>query len=59
MVDINRPSVRGIDWTSPVAKQYQVRWVPFFRVYGGDGKIILEGHAASEQVKGTLHADIE
>jgi hypothetical protein len=59
IVDINRPAVQGIDWHSPVAKQYHVRWVPFFRVYGSDGKLVLEGHAASDQVKNTLHADLE
>ena len=29
-VDINRPDVKKIDWSSPVAKQYSIRSVPHF-----------------------------
>ena len=27
-VNINRPEVKGIDWRSPLAQQYQIRQVP-------------------------------
>lgn len=41
-VDINRPGVRGIDWDSPVVRQYQLRSIPHFKVYGPDGRLIAE-----------------
>lgn len=37
-VDINRPEVQGIDWQSPVAKQYEIRSIPHFRVYDAEGQ---------------------
>jgi thiol-disulfide isomerase/thioredoxin len=49
-VDINRPSFKGIDWSSPVAKQYQLGSVPHFKVYDGDGKLVAEGKPASQLV---------
>jgi len=41
-VDINRPDVRGIDWESPVARQYDLHSIPHFKVYGPDGKLLGE-----------------
>jgi len=41
-VDINRPGVKGIDWKSPVAKQFALHSIPHFKVYGPDGKLIAE-----------------
>src|SRR5947208_1703333 len=32
-VDINRPGVKGIDWKSPVAHQYNLHSIPHFKVY--------------------------
>lgn len=49
-VDINRPNFKGIDWSSPVAKQYQLGSVPHFKVYGPEGKLVAEGKPASELV---------
>jgi thiol-disulfide isomerase/thioredoxin len=49
-VDINRPDVRGIDWQSPVAKQYNMRSIPYFQVYGPDGEMIAEGQQARQMV---------
>jgi thiol-disulfide isomerase/thioredoxin len=49
-VDINRPSVKGIDWESPVAKQYQLGSVPHFKVYSPEGKLVAEGKPASKLV---------
>ena len=44
-VDINRPNVKGIDWKSPVARQYQLESVPNFKVFDPQGKLIAEGKA--------------
>jgi thiol-disulfide isomerase/thioredoxin len=41
-VDINRPDVKGIDWKSPVARQYQLQSIPHFKIYGPDGKLVAE-----------------
>ena len=41
-VDINRPGTKGIDWKSPVAKQYQLNSIPHFKVYGPTGKLLAE-----------------
>jgi thiol-disulfide isomerase/thioredoxin len=41
-VDINRPDVKGIDWKSPVAKQYSLQSIPHFKIYGPDGKLVAE-----------------
>ena len=49
-VDINRPDVRGIDWQSPVAKQYGMRSIPYFQVYGPDGQMVAEGQQARQMV---------
>lgn len=53
-VDINRPTFKGIDWSSPVAKQYNLGSVPHFKVYGPDGKLVAEGKPASKLVYGWL-----
>ena len=49
-VDINRPDVKGIDWESPVARQYELQSVPNFKVYSPEGKLVAEGKPASELV---------
>ena len=41
-VDINRPDVKGIDWQSPVARQFDLHSIPHFKVYGPDGKLRAE-----------------
>jgi thiol-disulfide isomerase/thioredoxin len=51
-VDINRPGVKGIDWKSPVTRQFQLESIPHFKVYGPDGKLKAEGDAAYEMVTG-------
>ena len=53
-VDINRPDVRGIDWNSPVARQYNLQSIPHFKVFGPDGKLQAEGDAAYELVTSWL-----
>ena len=49
-VDINRPGVKGIDWESPVAQQYQLHSIPHFKIYGPDGKLQADGDAAYGKV---------
>lgn len=46
VVDINRPDVKGIDWDSPVAQQYELGSIPYLRVYGPDGTLQTEGDEA-------------
>jgi thiol-disulfide isomerase/thioredoxin len=53
-VDINRPGVRGIDWQSPVARQYNLKSIPYFIVYNSDGERIYEGQEAYDYVTGLI-----
>jgi thioredoxin 1 len=49
-VDINREGTRGIDWRSPVARQYQLRSVPHFVIYDASGTRTHEGQVAYGKV---------
>lgn len=49
-ININRPSLRGIDWDSPVVKQYNIKYVPYFKIYNERGSLWLEGESASNKV---------
>ncbi|MDB6169414.1 MAG: hypothetical protein JWM88_2278 [Verrucomicrobia bacterium] len=51
-VDVNRPDHQGIDWQSPVAKQYGLQSIPHFKVFDPDGKLKAEGDAAYSLVTG-------
>ena len=53
-VDINRPDVKRIDWQSPVARQYDLRSIPYFKIFGPDGKLELEGDGADPKVLARL-----
>lgn len=53
-IDINRPDTKGIDWKSPVARQYKLQSIPHFKVFGADGKLMAEGDAAYEMVGGWI-----
>jgi len=53
-VDLNRPGVGGIDWGSPVARQYSMQSIPAFKIYGPDGRLKAEGDSASDQVRSLL-----
>ena len=53
-VDLNRPGVQGIDWASPVARQYQMNSIPAFKVYGPNGRLQAEGDDASQLVRNML-----
>ena len=49
-IDINRPGTRGIDWNSPVARQYKLRTIPYFQVYDEQGELVAEGQQAKDLV---------
>jgi thiol-disulfide isomerase/thioredoxin len=53
-VDINRVEMHRIDWESPVAVQYGLRSIPYFKIYGPDEKLIAEGQAARRMVDGWI-----
>jgi thiol-disulfide isomerase/thioredoxin len=53
-VDINRPDVKGIDWKSPVAREFGLESIPHFEVYGPDGKLKAAGDSAYEMVMNWL-----
>ncbi len=56
-VDINRPNVKGIDWDSPVAKQFGLHSIPCFKVYGPDGKLLAEDKSDSEEYSARFMVD--
>lgn len=49
-VDINRPGIQGIDWRSPVARQYNLRSVPYFIIYDSSGNLTHRGQEAYQEV---------
>lgn len=51
-VDINRPEYHEIDWDSPVVLQYALstKGLPHFKIFGPDGKLMVEGPEARQQV---------
>jgi thiol-disulfide isomerase/thioredoxin len=54
-VNINRPGFKGIDWDSPVSRQYKLPSTPQFKVYGPDGRLQAEGKPAYQLVTSWLH----
>jgi thiol-disulfide isomerase/thioredoxin len=48
IVDINRPDIKGIDWKSPVARQYQLESIPNLKIFNAEGKLQAEGDPARE-----------
>jgi thiol-disulfide isomerase/thioredoxin len=49
-VDINRKEVKGIDFFSPLARQYKLNAVPHFRIYDAEGDLDKEGQEAHIEV---------
>jgi thiol-disulfide isomerase/thioredoxin len=49
-VDINRKGVKGIDWQSPLARQYDLTSIPHFQIYDADGNLSKEGQEAYAEV---------
>ena len=50
-VNINRPGFQGIDWQSPVARQFELRTVPYLVLLDEQGKLIAEGQQAKDMVE--------
>jgi thioredoxin 1 len=55
-VDINREGVKGIDWSSPLARQYELSSVPHFKIYDKDGSLLKEGREAWPEIFALLAA---
>lgn len=53
-ININRKGVQGIDWSSPVAIQYQLRSIPYFIIYDSTGYRTGEGEDAHQKVLNLL-----
>ena len=53
-VNVNRPAIKGIDWDSPVVKEFGLEDLPQFKVYGTDGKLMADGDAAYSLVTSWL-----
>jgi thiol-disulfide isomerase/thioredoxin len=58
-VDINRPGVKGIDWKSPVAAQFNLHSIPHFKIYGPDGKLKAEDGADSDKASEIVYGWLE
>jgi thiol-disulfide isomerase/thioredoxin len=56
-IDINRSGVTGIDWQSPVARQFKLRSVPHFIVISASGKIKFQGKKAYQFVLDQLREE--
>ncbi len=54
--DINRKGVKGIDFFSPLARQYGLNSVPNFLIYDREGNLIKQGDAAYSEVVAMLFA---
>jgi len=50
VVDINRPGVQGIDWGSPVAREFQLQSIPHLMIYDKEGALDCEGDEARSKV---------
>jgi len=57
-IDINRPwpGIKRPDLDSPVSRQFNLRTLPYFKIYGADGKLIAEGNAAKNTLLKWLDA---
>ena len=49
-VEIDRLGSQGVDWQSPLVRQYNLSSVPHFKIYDATGKLISEGEPARKQV---------
>lgn len=49
-IDVNRPGQRGIDWGSPVMRQYGLNSLPHFKVFDAEGALLAEGRPAWNMV---------
>lgn len=49
-MNINRTNVRGIDWNSPLARQHNLRSIPYFIIYDSSGQLSHAGGSAWQLV---------
>ncbi len=49
-IDVDRSGAQGIDWESPICRQYNIHSLPYFILYGPNGVVIAKGKEASRQV---------
>lgn len=56
-VDINRKGVRGIDWRSPIVKQFNLKSIPHFIIYDSTGQRTHEGRTAYTRVVELLRSE--
>jgi thiol-disulfide isomerase/thioredoxin len=48
---VDRPDAGpGIDWQSPLCRQYELRSLPAYKMYDASGKLLAEGEAARKRV---------
>ena len=45
-IDINRKGVKGIDWKSPIAQQFDLKSIPHFKIFNEKGEKVFEGREA-------------
>jgi thiol-disulfide isomerase/thioredoxin len=50
LVNVNRAGVKGIDWQSPVALQFELPSTPQIKIFGPDGRLVAEGSSAYKLV---------
>jgi len=56
-IDINRAGYKGIDWQSPIAKQFKLQRIPYFIVVSPWGKLMCEGKEAYDYVVQQLRVE--
>jgi thiol-disulfide isomerase/thioredoxin len=56
-LDINRPGARGIDWQSPLIKQFGIQSIPHFIIYDSSGKQESVGESAYRRIMEYLQAE--
>jgi hypothetical protein len=49
-IDINRPGFQGIDWNSPVAREFSIRSTPFVAIVDERGNVLALGKKAIDQI---------
>lgn len=56
-IDINRPEVNGIDWQSPIARQYNLGSIPHFIIFNASGDKEAEGRDAFQKIMELLNRE--
>jgi len=50
-LNINRPGFQGIDWQSPLARQFGLKTAPYLMLLDTEGKLVGEGQQAMDMVE--------